>query len=65
MCSIALNSKKLTLFIHWKFEQTFHVREYPLQIGINDMHNHIPQQGNGVYCGVFTIMFGKYLANYF
>ena len=58
-----LEDKQLTLFIHWKYVQSYNVRESPLEIGINDMNNHIPQQGNGVDCGVFTIMFGKYLAN--
>ena len=56
-----LEEKKLKMFIHWKFQQTFQIKSL-LYIFITDMHYQIPQQDNHIDCGVFTIMYAKYLA---
>ena len=57
-----LEEEKLKDFVHEKYQQTFQLRECSLKISIQDMYHQIPHQGNGIDCGVFTIMFAKYLA---
>ena len=37
-------------------------RESLLEISILEMHYQIPQQDNGIDCGVFTMLYAKYLA---
>lgn len=57
-----LEEEKLRDFVQEKYQQTFQLRECPLEISIHDMSQQIPQQENGIDCGVFTIMYAKYLA---
>ena len=57
-----LEERNIKMYIHWKFQQTFQVEESGLEIEVYDMHHQIPQQFNGIDCGIFTIMYAKYLA---
>ena len=57
-----LAERRLKKFIHWKFQQVFQMKESLLEISMHDMHHQIPQQDNGIDCGVFAIMYAKYLA---
>ena len=57
-----LEERNIKMYIHWKFQQTFQVEESELKIEIYDMYHQIPQQLNGIDCGIFTIMYAKYLA---
>ena len=57
-----LEERNIKMYIHWKFQQTYQVEKSGLEIRIYDMHHQIPQQFNGIDCGIFTIMYAKYLA---
>ena len=57
-----LEERNIKMYIHWKFQQTFQVEKSELKIEIYDMYHQIPQQLNGIDCGIFTIMYAKYLA---
>lgn len=57
-----LEERNIKMYIHWKFQQTYQLEESGLEIEIYDMHHQIPQQFNGIDCGIFTMMYAKYLA---
>ena len=50
------------MFVNWKYQQTYQTTDSLLEITIKDHHGNIPQQENGVDCGVFTMMYAKYIA---
>lgn len=55
-------SRKMEMFIHSKYLGKYQLIQSPLEISTYDLSNSIPQQDNGNDCGVFCMVFSKYLA---
>ena len=57
-----LEEAKIKDFILWKFKKTFNLQEAQLVFITTDLSLEIPQQNNYIDCGVFALMYAKYLA---
>ena len=57
-----LEEEKIKGFIQWKYNKTYQTKDAVLLFTIEDCFSIIPQQNNGVDCGIFTIMYAKYTA---
>ena len=58
-----LEEEKLKMFIRWKYQQENQTRNSLLNFTIEDHFTEIPQQDNGYDCGVFTMLYAKYIAS--
>ena len=54
--------KKLELFFNWKYQQFCKDKTSKVKLTLQNMAEHIPRQENGYDCGVFLLMYSKYLA---
>ena len=54
--------KKLQIFFNWKFQQMSTDKKSNLKVVLTNMAGQIPHQENGYDCGVFLLMYAKYLA---
>ena len=54
--------KKLQIFFKWKFQQMSTDKKSNLKVVLTNMAGQIPHQENGYDCGVFLLMYAKYLA---
>ena len=57
-----LEDAKMKAFILWKFNKTFNLLDTQFEFRTTDQYHKIPQQNNSIDCGVFALMFAKYLA---
>merc|ERR1712055_842940 len=57
-----ISGKKLQIFFNWKFQQMSTDKKSNLKVVLTNMAGQIPHQENGYDCGVFLLMYAKYLA---
>ena len=55
-------AKKLELFFNWKYQQFCQDKTSKVKLTLTNMTGQIPRQENGYDCGVFLLMYSKYLA---
>ena len=49
-------------FLNWKYQEDYNDNEIQLEITFNDSISDVPRQTNGYDCGVFSLMYAKFLA---
>ena len=60
--SKGIAEKQMESFINWKFRQIPRESKSKLKITLVNMADQIPKQQNDIDCGVFLLMYSKYLA---
>ena len=49
-------------FLNWKHQEDYDDNEIQLEITFDDSISDVPRQTNGVDCGVFSLMYARYIA---